>query len=331
MTPRADESPGAVPGGDAPGGLGHVLLSSMRDEGPFALEFIAHHRAIGFDRLFIASNDCRDGTDDLLDALDAAGAITHYRNRPGPGEKPQHSAYAGIRARHGLDAAGWLMVLDADEFLHVSIGGGQVQDLTAAAPPGTDIIALNARSFGTGDDPHWRPGLVTQQFTRRLRARHPLNGPVKSLTRGVGRFQDIHNHSVVRYLGTEPLQVMRGDGSLFAIPPDRKIWDFLRNVRPRDIHHDLAHYNHYAIKSLASFCLRHDRGLGVAPVTDPNPRHTAEYFDSFAVADQPDMRIIRRYGAALRSEYNRLLALPGVAAAQAEAERRYGALIDALA
>ena len=57
-------------------GLGHVLLSSMRDEGPFALEFVAHHRAIGFDRLFIASNDCRDGTDLLLDALDAAGAIT---------------------------------------------------------------------------------------------------------------------------------------------------------------------------------------------------------------------------------------------------------------
>src|SRR5699024_4672828 len=45
---------------------GHVLMCSMRDEGPFALEFVAHHRAIGFDRIFIASNDCRDGTDLLL-------------------------------------------------------------------------------------------------------------------------------------------------------------------------------------------------------------------------------------------------------------------------
>ena len=31
---------------------GHVLMCSMRDEGPFVLEFVAHHRAIGFDRIF---------------------------------------------------------------------------------------------------------------------------------------------------------------------------------------------------------------------------------------------------------------------------------------
>ncbi|WP_169712165.1 glycosyltransferase family 2 protein [Paracoccus contaminans] len=319
-----------LPAGAPSGGLGHVLLSSMRDEGPFALEFVAHHRAIGFDRLFIASNDCRDGTDVLLDALDAVGAITHHRSVPGPGDKPQHRAYAAMRALHGLDRADWLMVLDADEFLHVSTGAGRVQDLTAAAPPGTDIIALNARSFGTTPDPRWHRGLVTEQFTLRLRARHPLNGPVKSLARDIGRFQDIHNHSMVRYGGKAPLQVMRGDGSLFFIPPDRSIWDFLRNVLPRHIHHDLAHYNHYAIKSLSSFCLRQDRGRGAAPLAEPNQRHTDRYFDGFAAADQRDLRFVRRYGAALRAEYDRLLALPGVAAAQAEAERRYGALIKAL-
>ena len=37
-----------------------------------------------------------------------------------------------------------------------------------------------------------------------------------------------------------------------------------------------------------------------------------------------------RHGAALRAEYARLLAIPAIAAAQAEAERRYGALIEAL-
>lgn len=311
-------------------GLGHVLLSSMRDEGPFALEFVAHHRAIGFDRLFIASNDCRDGTDLLLDALDAAGAITHYRNNPGPEDKPQHSAYAGMRMLHGLDRAEWLMVLDADEFLHVSVGAGQVQDLTAAAPPGTDIIALNARSFGTTPDPRWHPGLVTEQFTLRLRARDPLNGPVKTMTRGIGRFGNIHNHSAVGFLGTEPLQVMRGDGSLFSVPPKSRMWEYLRRMKPQDIHHDLAHYNHYAIKSLSSFCLRQDRGRGAAPLAEANERHTDRYFDKFAVAAQPDRGLVRRYGAALRAEYDRLLSLPGVAAAQAEAERRYGALIAAM-
>lgn len=328
--PLPQPAPPPSAAADAPAGLGHVLLSSMRDEGPYALEFIAHHRAIGFDRLFIASNDCRDGTDLLLDALDAGGAITHFRNHVRAADKPQHSAYARMRRRFGLDGADWLMVLDADEFLHVGIGAGQVQDLTGIAPPETDIIMLNARSYGTTADPGWRPGLVTEQFTRRLPDRHRANGPVKSLARGIGRFQNIHNHSVVRYLGDQPLTVMRADGTLFAIPPGDKLWDYLRNVPVRRIHHDLAHYNHYAVKSLAAFCLRQDKGLGTEPGGAGNPRHTQDYFDRFAAADLIDTSLSDRYGAALRAEYARLLALPGVADAQAEAERRYGALIDAL-
>ena len=54
--------------------LRHVLLSSMKDEGPFVLEFVAHHRVLGFDAIHIASNDCTDGTDLLLDVLAEASA-----------------------------------------------------------------------------------------------------------------------------------------------------------------------------------------------------------------------------------------------------------------
>lgn len=324
--PDPETPPRPTPGDS----LGHVLLSSMRDEGPFALEFVAHHRAIGFDRLFIASNDCQDGTDLLLDALHEAGAITHFRNVLNPGDQPQHVAYARMRKRFGLDRADWLMVMDADEFLHVSIGAGRVQDVTAAAPPGTDIVMLNALSFGTTRDPHWRPGLVTEQFGLRLPERDRANGPVKSLARDIGRFGAIHNHSVVHFRGTDPVTIMRGDGSLFQVAPDAKLWRHVRHVDRSLIRHEIAHYNHYPIKSMASFCLRQDKGLGTNRDGQGNARHTQQYFDRFARARHRDTRFGERYGAALRAEYDRLLALPGVAAAQAEAERRYGALIDAL-
>lgn len=326
-TPPDDPS---APGGPASGARGHVLMCSMRDEGPFVLEFVAHHRAIGFDRIFIASNDCRDGTDLLLDALDRAGAITHFRNRVKPGELPQHSAYAGIRRRHGLDAADWLMVLDADEFLDVTSGGGRVQDLTAQADAGDDIIMLNPLTFGTSRDPRWQPGLVTEQFPLRLPARHGANRPVKTLARGVGRFRQIHNHSVVGYRGEDALTVLRADGSRFAIPPGGKLWEVLRNVPVEDIRHGLAHYNHYAVKSLASYLLRHDRGRGAAPKGEANARHTSGYFDRIAAARIRDTGFSDRHGEALRAEYARLLAIPEVAAAQAETERRYGALIAAI-
>lgn len=326
-----DEAPARAapkdPKGNGGEALGHVLLSSMRDEGPYALEFVAHHRAIGFDRIFVASNDCRDGTDLLLDALDRAGAITHFRSTVAPGEIPQHAAYAGMRRAHGLDRADWLMVLDADEFLDVTTGGGHVQDLTAAAGPSVDIVMLNARTFGTAAEQEWRPGLVTEQFVRRLPERHRANGPVKTLTRGLGRFRHIHNHSVMGYAGAHDLTVMRADGSTFPIPPREKMWTRLRNVPVDEIRYGLAHYNHYAVKSLASFLLRQDRGRGAAPKGQGNTRHTERYFERIAGGRIRDDGFATRHGAALRAEYARLLSIPEVAAAQAETERRYAALV----
>ena len=310
--------------------LGHVLISSVRNEGPYMLEFVAHHRAIGFDLICIASNDCTDGTDLVLDALDRAGAIRHLPNVVAPGEVPQHAGYAAMRARFGLDDADWLMVLDADEFLHVTAGAGRVADLTAAVPDGTDIIMLNPQTFGTSADPAWHPGLVTQQFQRRLPQRHQANRPVKTLARGLSRFREINNHSVMSYRGKAPLNVVRSDLSGFEIPPGVGLWRHLRNIPVDQIRHGLAHYNHYAIKSLASFCLRQARGRGATPLDMENDRHTMPYFDKIAAARIRDTGFADRYGPALRAEMDRLLSLPGVADAQAETERRYGALIAAL-
>ncbi|WP_273501177.1 glycosyltransferase family 2 protein [Paracoccus sphaerophysae] len=325
-----DPDAGPVPGTGTDARLGHVLLSSMKDEGPYALEFVAHHRAMGFDRLFIASNDCSDGTDRLLDALDRGGAITHYRNDLSPDDIPQHAAYAGMRQRFGLDRADWLMVLDADEFLSVTVGQGRVQDMTAQTQDDDDIIMLSAKTFGTTPDPDWHPGLVTEQFQRRLALGHRANCPVKTIARGIDRFGAIHNHSVNIYRGTEPLTVLRSDGSRFQIPPGIRLWRYLRNI-PRDqIRHGFAHYNHYAIKSMASFALRQERQLGTDPAGKDNDRHTLGYFDNIARARVADGDFVTRHGAALRAEMARLLTLPGVAEAQAEAERRYDARIAAL-
>lgn len=310
--------------------LGHVLISSVRNEGPFVLEFVAHHRAIGFDLICIASNDCTDGTDLVLGALDRHGVIRHLPNVVPPGQSPQHAGYAAMRRRFRLNDADWLMVLDADEFLQVTTGAGRVQDLTAAAPEGTDIIALNPMTFGTSDDEDWRPGRVTQQFVRRVPPRHRANRPIKTLTRGLRRFRTIHNHCVNGYRGKVPLQVMRGDGALSAIAPGTPLWQVLRNVPPDQIAHGLAHYNHYAVKSLSSFCLRHDRGRGAVAVGEGNTRHTEEYFARIAGARIEDRSIERRYGPAVAAELARLMAIPAVAAAQAEAERRYAGLLATL-
>ncbi len=47
------------------------LVSAMRNEGPFLLEWIAYHRVIGVDRIVVVSNGSTDGSDELCTALAA--------------------------------------------------------------------------------------------------------------------------------------------------------------------------------------------------------------------------------------------------------------------
>ena len=307
---------------------GHVLISCMKDEGPFILEFVAHHLVLGFERIVIASNDCRDGSDRLLDALARHGYIAHVRNILKPGDIPQHAGYDRIRASHDIDSAEWLMMLDADEFLHVSVGDHSVQALTALAAPDVDVIALNAMTFGSqtfGSHPEqqWRPGRVCALFPLRLMLKDKANIAVKSLTRNPGRFKGIHNHHMVGFRGPDAVRVMRADGSVYDLDREIPIWKQIRNLPLEHVSHDLAHYNHYAVKTRDSFRVRRDRGRGAVAETTPlNLRHDDAYFAARAKAAIPDDRI-GIYAPAVQARMAEMLAHRAIFEQQADTEARY--------
>ena len=50
-----------------------TAVSMMKDEGPYVIEWIAHHLAIGFTDLVVYTNDCSDGTDSMLIRLEELG------------------------------------------------------------------------------------------------------------------------------------------------------------------------------------------------------------------------------------------------------------------
>jgi hypothetical protein len=56
-----------------------TLVATMRNEGPFLLEWVAYHRLIGFNDVLICTNDCVDGSPELLDALQNHGLLRHLR------------------------------------------------------------------------------------------------------------------------------------------------------------------------------------------------------------------------------------------------------------
>jgi len=307
-----------------------VLLSCQKDEGPYLVEFIAHHLVLGFKAVLLASNDCTDGSDALLDALAGAGYCGHIRHHVGPGEMPQVKGFAALLRAFPVRQASWLMALDTDEFLNIHTGGGLLTDLIAAVPPEVDILALNFANFGNAPHQVWAPGAVCARFRYRLPLDQKSNIPVKSLTRAPANFGAQHSHSMMRFRLPRPVQVMRADGSRFSLPPEAKLYDHLRRFAPDEIAHTLAQVNHHPIKTYDSFLLRRARGRGGVPISpDAKPRHTDAYFLDRAAADQRD-DTIERYRRATEALMAEMRAHPAVRAAEDACLAAYRARLAAL-
>ncbi len=70
-----------------------LIITCMKNEAPFILEWVAYHRSIGFTDFLVFTNDCDDGTVELLDTLAKHDVLTRMRQpisgdsgRPEPAE-----------------------------------------------------------------------------------------------------------------------------------------------------------------------------------------------------------------------------------------------------
>ncbi|MFN3938370.1 MAG: glycosyltransferase family 2 protein [Gemmobacter sp.] len=237
-----------------------LAVLTVRDEGAFLIDWLAHHRACGITDFLVVSNDCSDGTDAMLDRLQAMGWLTHLRNE-GPFEKgPQWHALA-LADRHPLvGAADWAVVLDIDEYLNIDIGDRTVPALLAARP-GATAFALPWRMFGNAGVVGFEDRPVAQQFTRS--APPVLFWPwraqlVKTLFRNDGSYRKLGVH---RPRSPEPSR-MGGqrwfDGSGRQLAPG---WARAGFIAPLGSDNGaLARINHYALGAMESYVLKCARG-----------------------------------------------------------------------
>ena len=117
-----------------------TAITCVKNEGPFLLEWVAFNRIIGVTDFLIYSNDCDDGTAELLDGLASAGLVAHLPN-PAKGRKYQVEALRDARRQKIAKDADWVWIADVDEFLNIHAGDGQISDLIAACddPQGISI------------------------------------------------------------------------------------------------------------------------------------------------------------------------------------------------
>ncbi|MCK0166327.1 glycosyltransferase family 2 protein [Jannaschia sp. S6380] len=295
--------PASVPGRTA-------IITCMRNEGPFILEWIAHHRAIGVDDFLVYTNDCTDGTVDLLDLLQSHG-IVQRRDNPfrETDMKPQHAALAAAEAEPIMARAGWAVCMDVDEFINIHAGTGHLRDLYAAVGS-ANMISMTWRLFGNDgavafeDVPS--PARFTACAPELIRKPHQAWG-FKTLFRNIGIYKKMGVH---RPKGLKPdlweqIDWVNGSGRQMPRAMLRNGWRSTIDT----FGYDLVTLNHYAVRDAESFLVKRDRGRVNHVERDQGLGYWFR-MNNNAVRD----RSIQRMLPALEAELARLKALPGVAA-----------------
>ncbi|PTW51480.1 glycosyltransferase family 2 protein [Rhodovulum kholense] len=285
-----------------------LIVTTARNEGPYLPDWLAHHLGAGADGIIVVTNDCEDGTDRMLDLLDAAGLVTHLQNPALPGKSLQWQALK-TAARHPRAAgADWILGIDLDEYLNIHVPGHDLAALVAALPPGTDAVALPWRLFGDNGLTGLPDRPVTELFTAAMPAdtAFPVAASFFKTLYRPEAFGRIGIHRPRPAPGRAPPRWVDGSGTplpeRFAASPGRlSLWGFPAGRA-------LAEINHYAVKTPEAFLIKRARGL---------PNRTARAVDlgywverNFNTVDDRSIAAMAPATAAMRA---RLAALPGLA------------------
>ncbi|WP_395004574.1 glycosyltransferase family 2 protein [Cypionkella sp.] len=237
-----------------------LCILGVKNEGAFLLEWLAHHRACGFNDFLVYSNDCSDGTDLMLDRLAQMGWLTHLRNDGPHAEGPQWSMLKAADKHPLRQAADWILFSDIDEFVNIHVGDHRLPALLAALPQAT-AIPLTWRLFGNAGLIEITDTPVTESFTHAARASFgwPWRAQMfKTLFKNDGTYRKLGVH---RPRNPDPERIVAArwfDGSGHALPQSmatgRIFSDYSRD------NYQLVQLNHYALGSMQNYIVKADRG-----------------------------------------------------------------------
>ncbi|MEM7470918.1 MAG: glycosyltransferase family 2 protein [Pseudomonadota bacterium] len=304
----------------------HLVLTCMKNEGPFILEWVAYHLSIGIDHFLIYTNDCEDGTPEILDRLELMGLVTHRDNNRKPHQRPAHQvrAYRKAPKERVYRRAHWVSVIDADEFINVHVGDRSIRALTSAVPD-AKCFSLTWRVFGSADQTYFHDGFLTEKMRRAA----PVLCPTPMQAWGM---KSIHRTDVVDIIGCHrPRRVTGGD------------WDALNWTSgngapmPASYHHAnwrmnretagyaLAQINHYAVRTRENYLMKAARGRAYTP-----DFLGAEYWHQMDRNEVEDLSIQPLLPAA-REVYDALLADPVLRGLHDQSVAWHHAAIDSVA
>jgi hypothetical protein len=302
---------------------GACLVTTIRNEGPYLLEFLAYHRSIGFEHVFIYTTDNFDDSTPLLEALAGRGVITLVHNQAGlhTGPRSKMHAHALSLLPHILDFR-WAALIDVDEFVAFDTRRfNNINDALAwhETQP-VDAVALCSQSFiaRPGDKCH-----EVSTLERFLRREPGVSPQVKTIFRPA-KYWNARAHYPHSSLGM-PTTYRTESGALHYHPgmADR---DPALAARPTA---DLLWINRYATRTAPELLWKMSRGQpdlknAAAPMPLDKARGLCDrWVKAASRKDLVEDRRILACADSLQAELASLRALPGVAEAEVRVREIY--------
>ena len=235
----------------------YQIVTTMKNEGPFILEWIAYHLSIGFTGFTVFTNDCDDGTDKIILRLQELGIANHVANKLKSGQSPQRKALRRSSWHAETQAADWLMCADVDEFLMIRSGDGHLRDLMKAVGD-VDAVSFCWKLFGHSHNAGFTPGFITEQFFWAA----PENvfpsvqsSGLKTLVRNNEKIRRLRIHRPLIAENARDFRWVDAGGQ-----PMPEAYLSSRWSAHRRFSHQFARLHHYAVRSIDSFLVKRDRG-----------------------------------------------------------------------
>lgn len=236
------------------------IATCMKDEGPFILEWVAWHKAMGVTDITVFTNDCSDGTDLILDRLADLGHVQHL---PNPAFAFDSTAFqpVALNYAHQLRAmreADFFISMDVDEFINVRTGDHSLPALFDATGP-FDCLSMSEVNHGCNGHEHFQPGWMIELFPG-----HQTTTPgkfksrrgVKTIVRLSDRVERLRNHRPDMRDDLGPILWLDGSG---------RVTTHFTGERTENGHdcrrsYDLVRLEHFPLRSLDSYLAKMYRG-----------------------------------------------------------------------
>ncbi len=298
---------------------GTAIVATARSEGVYLLEWIAHHRLLGIEAIFLYTNDNDDGSDALLAALHAAGVITWTPSVLATGTSAQNKAYG-----HALNVClpllehRWALFIDLDEFLvlNPSRYRGIADFARWHELRQTDAVGLNWVMVGSSGQLRWAYAPLTRRNT------HLLTEPNAHIKVMMAPRQFIQAHPHFPFADRRRSTTFRlASGAMheYRNQPMGKYHARAFTDEPSTADACLYHYN---FKSVEEFAWKVSRNRGDFPMSHEinfeglDPVAVGSFMNQHTSTAITQSDRIARSAPGLEGEMQRLRALPGVAVAE---------------